>query len=41
MNLFAKQSRDTDVENKLMDIKEEKGVCGMNWETGTDIYIYI
>ena len=25
------------IENKLMNIKGEKGV-GMNWEIGTDIY---
>ena len=24
-----------------MDIKEGKGVCGMNWEIGIYIYIYI
>ena len=31
------RNRDTDVENKCMDTKEEGG--GMNWEIGIDIYI--
>ena len=32
------RNRDTDVENRHMDTKEEKGEGGMNWEIGTDIY---
>ena len=31
------RNRDTDIENKHMDIKGEAG-GGMNWETGIDIY---
>ena len=34
MKLFESRNKDTDVENKYMDTKGEKG----NWETGTDIY---
>ena len=31
------RNRDTDVEDKLMDTKGERG-GGMNWEIGIDIY---
>ena len=34
MKLFESRNKDTDVENKCMDTKGEKG----NWETGMDIY---
>ena len=34
------RNRDTDVENKLMDTKEE-GRDGMNWEIGVDIHILL
>ena len=30
-------NRDTDVENKRMDAKEEGEECGMHWEIGIDI----
>ena len=30
-------SRDTDIENKCTDTKRGRR-CGMNWETGIDIY---
>ena len=36
-NLIYKAERETDVENKCMDIKGEGG-GGMNWEIGIDIY---
>ena len=32
------RNRDTDIENKHMDTKGERGGGGMNWEIGTDIY---
>ena len=32
------RNRDTDVENKRVDTKGGKGVGGMKWEIGTDIY---
>ena len=40
MNWFARQNRDTDVENKRMDTKWGKRGwgCGLNWEIGIDIY---
>ena len=37
MNLFTKQNRLTDMENKLMVIKEERG-RGINWEFGVNRY---
>ena len=42
MNLFTKQ-KTTDVENKLMVIRWENGVRGINWESGidTDTSLYI
>ena len=36
--LFAKLNRDTGVEDKCMHTEWEKR-CGMNWETGINIYI--
>ena len=42
MNQFARQNRDTDVENKCMDTNggKQSRECGdgMNWEIGIDIY---
>ena len=35
------RNRDTDVENKCMDTKGERGLCGKNWEIGIDIYTLI
>ena len=32
------RNRDTDIENKPMNTKEERRVDGMNWEIGVDIY---
>ena len=32
------RNRDTDVENKCMDTRGERGGGGMNWEIGIDIY---
>ena len=37
MNLFAKRSRDTEVENKHIVAKRESE-GGMNWEAGIDVY---
>ena len=37
MNLFAKGNRDTDIENKGMDIKVDRRV-GRDWEVGIDLY---
>ena len=37
MNVSAEQNRDTDVENKHMDTKEERG-DRINWKDG--IYIH-
>ena len=36
-DLIYKAEVDTDIENKHMDTKGERGV-GMNWEIGIDIY---
>ena len=33
------RNRDTDVGNKCMDTKEERG--GVNWEIGIDIYMLL
>ena len=37
MKLFARQERDTDVENGHVDMVGGKG-SGMNWEIGIGIY---
>ena len=34
------RNRDTDVENKCMDTKGEKGDGGMNWEVGIDTNVH-
>ena len=31
-------TRDTDIENKRMETKGDRGSGGMNWETGVNIY---
>ena len=41
MVLFAKQNRDTDAQNKCMDMKGERREGGMNWEIGIDTYILL
>ena len=38
INLFAKQNRPTDIENKLTVTKGERGGVGINQEFGINIY---
>ena len=38
MNLSAKQNRDTEVENKCMNTKEQEKSDRMNWDIGINIY---
>lgn len=36
--IYPKQKRDTGIENKCMDIKEERRCGRRNWEIGIDTY---
>ena len=40
LSYLQTKNRDTDVENKHVDTKGERGGGGMNWEIDIDTYIY-
>ena len=40
MDLFAKQKQKYQYREQIYRYQEGKGGGGMNWEIGTDIYVY-
>ena len=39
LSYLQNRNRDTDVENKCVDTKGEKGRGGMNWKVEIDVYM--